>query len=60
VKSSNAKWENGLLEAVRAGWRFRPGIIDGKAVTVPAWFEFVRGSHSPIPRVPIPPAYIAR
>jgi len=27
---------------------------------VPAWFEFVRGSHSPIPAVPIPPEFIAR
>lgn len=54
VKSSDAKWENELLAAVRDGWRFRPGMIDRKPVTVPAWFEFVRGSHSPIPRAPIP------
>ncbi len=60
VKSSDAKWENELLAAIRQGWRFRPGMIDGKPATVPAWFEFVRGSHSPIPAVPIPPAYIAR
>jgi TonB family protein len=53
VKSSDAKWENELLAAVREGWRFRPGTIDRKPVTVPAWFEFVRGSHSPIPRVPM-------
>ncbi|HTB19593.1 MAG TPA: TonB family protein [Bryobacteraceae bacterium] len=49
VKSSAAKWEGDLLAAVRDGWRFRPGIMDHKPVTVPAWFEFVRGSHSPIP-----------
>jgi TonB family protein len=60
VKSSDAKWESALLAAVRDGWRFRPGTIDGKPVTVPAWFEFVRGSHSPIPAVPIPPVSIAR
>ncbi len=56
VKSSDAKWESELLTAVSRGWRFRPGIINGKPVTVPAWFEFVRGSHSPIPPLPIPPA----
>ena len=60
VKSSDAKWEGELLAAVRDGWRFRPGIVDGKPATVPAWFEFVRGSHSPIPSVPIPLAYSAR
>ena len=54
VKSSGAKWENELLAAVRSGWRFRPGTGDGKPVTVPAWFEFVRGSHSPIPPAAIP------
>jgi len=54
VKSSNAKWEAGILAAVRDGWRFRPATLDGKPITVPAWFEFVRGSHSPIPPVPIP------
>lgn len=54
VKSSDAKWESGVLAAVRDGWRFRPGTIDGKPITVPAWFELVRGSHSPIPPVPIP------
>lgn len=54
VKSSNAKWEGELLAAVRSGWRFRPGTSDGKPVTVPAWFEFVRGSHSPIPPAAIP------
>ena len=33
-------------------------MTDGKPVTVPAWFEFVRGSHSPIPPAAIPPAVI--
>jgi TonB family protein len=56
LKSSNAKWEAGVLAAVRDGWRFRPGASGGKPVAVPAWFEFVRGSHSPIPPAPIPPA----
>ncbi len=56
VKSSNAKWESELLTAVSGGWRFRPGMANGKPVPVPAWFEFVRGSHSPIPPLPIPPA----
>jgi TonB family protein len=60
VKSSNAKWEAELLRAVSEDWRFRPGYIHakattvGKPTTVPAWFEFVRGSHSPIPPLPIP------
>jgi len=60
VKSSDAKWENELLAAVREGWRFGPGTSDGKPVKVPAWFEFVRGSHSPIPRAQIPPPDAAR
>ena len=60
VKSSDARWEKELLRAVRESWRFRPGTIDDKPVTVPAWFVFVRGSHSPIPPVPIPPASITR
>ncbi len=50
-------WQGDLLAAVRKGWKFRPGIVDGKPATVPAWFEFVRGSHSPIPAAPIPPGY---
>jgi outer membrane biosynthesis protein TonB len=54
VKSSDAMWESQLLGAVRGGWRFRPGTIDGKPIAVPAWFEFVRGSHSPIPPAAIP------
>jgi TonB family protein len=60
VKSSDARWENELLATINQGWRFRPGTINGKPATIPAWFEFVRGSHSPIPAVPIPPASIAR
>jgi len=55
VKSSNARWDGELLRALREGWRFRSGVIDGKPATVPAWFEFVRGSHSPIPPAAIPP-----
>jgi len=57
VRASDARWNNELLAAIGAGWRFRPGTIDGHPVTVPAWFEFVRGSHSPIPAAdnPIPP-----
>ena len=53
VKSSNSKWEKDLLTAVRDGWRFRPGMLDGKPTSVRAGFEFVRGSHSPIPPAPI-------
>jgi TonB family protein len=55
VKSSDAKWEGQLLAAVRESWRFRPGSMDGKPITTPAWFEFVRGSHSPIPPASLPP-----
>ncbi len=55
VKSSHTSWEGELLAAVRDGWRFRPGSMNGKPATVPAWFEFVRGSHSPIPPATIPP-----
>jgi TonB family protein len=58
VKSSDARWESELLAAVRDGWRFRPGMVDGKPASVQAWFEFVRGSHSPIPPAAIPPAGI--
>jgi TonB family protein len=54
VKSSNSKWEKDLLAALRQGWRFRPGTQNGKPVVVRAWFEFVRGSHSPIPPAPLP------
>jgi TonB family protein len=54
VKSSDARWESELVAALREVWRFRAGIIDGKPATVPAWFEFVRGSHSPIPPAVIP------
>lgn len=57
LKSSNPKWDGELLRIFEAGWRFRAASRDGKPVTVPAWFEFVRGSHSPIPDadIPIPP-----
>ena len=55
VKSSDSRWESELLAAVRDRWRFRPGTGHGKTVAVPAWFEFVLGSHSPIPPARIPP-----
>ena len=60
VKSSNPKWEKDELAAVRAGWRFRPATQNGKPVVLRAWFEFVRGSHSPIPPAPITRAVPAR
>jgi len=47
VRSSDKKWEDALLAAVRDGWRFR--AVGDQPAAVPAWFEFVRGSHSPIP-----------
>lgn len=56
VKSSDSKWEKDLLTALREGWRFHPGTQNGKPVVVRAWFEFVRGSHSPIPPAPVPGA----
>lgn len=59
VKSSDVRWESELLGAIRDGWRFHAGTVGRKRVTVSAWLEFVRGSHSPIPSVPIPPASIA-
>jgi hypothetical protein len=46
--------EKDLLATLRQGWRFRPGTQNGKPAVVRAWFEFVRGSHSPIPPAPIP------
>lgn len=57
LKSSDARWDGEVLRAFETGWKFRPGTRESKAVTVPAWFEFVRGSHSPIPAadIPIPP-----
>lgn len=55
VKSSDAKWESEVLGALHQGWRFRPGAINDKPVTVPAFFEFVRGSRSPIPPAKLPP-----
>jgi TonB family protein len=54
VKSSDRKWESQVLGAVREGWRFRAANREGRAVPARAWFEFVRGSHSPIPRPAIP------
>jgi TonB family protein len=60
MKSSDPKWEKDLLTALREGWRFRPGQRDEQPVVVRAWFEFVRGSHSPIPPVPIPQAVPGR
>lgn len=52
VKSSDPRWESDLVRALGEGWRFRSG-----PTPVPAWFEFVRGSHSPIPPAAIPPAH---
>lgn len=49
VKSSDPRWNAEVLAAIREGWRFRAGTIDGKPVAIPAVFAFVRGSHSPIP-----------
>jgi hypothetical protein len=54
VKSSSARWEDEVLKALHDGWRFRPGNLNDKPVAVPAWLEFVRGSHSPIPPAEIP------
>ncbi len=59
VKSSNPKWEKDLLTALQ-GWRFKAALRDGKPTPVRAGFEFVRGSHSPIPPPPILPAAAAR
>src|SRR5581483_11209051 len=47
-KSSETGSEGDVLRAIRA-WRFRSATRDGKAVAVRAHFDFVRGSHSPIP-----------
>ena len=57
LKSSDPKWDRVVLRVFQAGWRFRAGSRDGQPVTAPAWFEFVRGSHSPIPAagIPFPP-----
>lgn len=60
LKSSDPKWEKELLAALGEGWRFRAGTLDGKPLPVRAWFEFVRGSHSPIPPARIPGAVPAR
>ena len=54
VKSSNPKWEHEIVDAIQKGWRFRPGTVDGKPVATAAWFELVRGSHSPIAPYEIP------
>ncbi len=59
VKSSDPKWEKDLLAAL-SDWRFRPGTQNRKPVVVRAWFELVRGSHSPIPPAAIPGAPLAR
>ncbi|HEX5226919.1 MAG TPA: TonB family protein [Bryobacteraceae bacterium] len=56
VKSSDAKWNRDILRAVREGWRFRLALANDKTATVPAYFELVRGSRSPIPPVRIPSA----
>jgi TonB family protein len=54
LKSSDPKWDTAVLRAFETGWRFRAGAREGKPVNVPGWFEFVRGSHSPIPDADIP------
>jgi TonB family protein len=48
-RSSDPKWETEIVSAFREGWRFQAGKKDGKPVAVRGWFDFVRGSHSPIP-----------
>jgi TonB family protein len=48
-RSSDPKWETEIVTAFREGWRFQAGKKDGKPVAVRGWFDFVRGSHSPIP-----------
>lgn len=55
VKSSDPRWESEVLGAIRQGWRFRSGALNGQPITVPAFFEFVRGARSPIPPAKIPP-----
>lgn len=60
VKSSDPKWEKDLLAALLQGWRFRSATQNGKPLVVRAWFEFVRGSHSPIPPASIPGAIPTR
>jgi TonB family protein len=54
LKSSDPQWNAAVLGALQDHWRFRAGARDGNPVVVPAWFEFVRGSHSPIPAADIP------
>jgi len=49
VKSSDQKWNSEVVRSVREGWRFRPAMLENRPVIAPARFEFVRGSHSPIP-----------
>jgi TonB family protein len=48
-RSSDPKWETEVVTAFREGWRFQAGKKDGKPAAVRGWFDFVRGSHSPIP-----------
>jgi len=47
--SSAPKWETEIVTAFGEGWRFQAGVKDGKTVAVQGRFDFVRGSHSPIP-----------
>jgi TonB family protein len=54
VQSSNPKWDSQVLRAVRQGWRFRPAHSNGRSITVPAFFELVRGRTSPIPPAKLP------
>jgi TonB family protein len=48
-RSSDPKWEAEIVTAFREGWRFQAGAKNGNPVAVRGWFDFVRGSHSPLP-----------